>query len=104
MLICFQLLEVAELDEKKLFESNNLPSDPVNTSSSEINILKLSFGFLLRRLAVYPSLHSNSPLILMTMTSSQHGTVLCVIKSFKCMMPSGHTSVPLDFVYFSIIR
>ncbi|KAF8551149.1 hypothetical protein OG21DRAFT_1499321 [Imleria badia] len=47
-----KVLEIAELDEKELCESNNLPSDPVNVNSSEVNILKISFGFLLRRLAL----------------------------------------------------
>lgn len=52
-LTCVQELELAELHEKQLAESNNLPSDPIDVSSSEMNIMKISFVFMLRRLAVH---------------------------------------------------
>ncbi|KAF8129886.1 hypothetical protein EV363DRAFT_1432403 [Boletus edulis] len=45
-------IKIAESDEKQLFDSNILPSDPVGTSGSDMNILKIAFVFLLRRLAL----------------------------------------------------
>ena len=101
-----QALEQAELDEKQLSVSNNLSHDAVDASGSEENILKISFVFLLRRLAVCSgSVSTRSHLKLEVFDEScPRDTVLFVITNFGNTKPSDHMFVLLGSVYFNTTR